>query len=287
MTSKPRKKGKDQKKEEGALYSGRTMNLVAALKYSIFVIRYFKHPLKILLTYVKKHTNTIVELRKGGVFNSFGYGDVGLGLYRIWGVCEYGIRPKDAKKFRVVVDIGAHIGYFSVFLGVLNPKCHVLSYEIDKGNFEKLKQNINNCGALNVIPIHSAVTDKCGFVNYFSGRDCSEFSTTKISFSNSATIVNEGLIAVGTVNSITLNDVIEGNNLDYVDFLKLDCEGAEFEILYSTTKENFKKIKAIGGEYHEYGRQTVHELIDYLSTSGHSKHIEERSGIGLIHYTKN
>ena len=28
--------------------------------------------------YVKKHENTIVELRKGGVFNSFGYGDAGL-----------------------------------------------------------------------------------------------------------------------------------------------------------------------------------------------------------------
>ena len=263
-------------------------DLLRPIKYSFFVIRYLRHPIKILYTYLKKQKNTVVELRKGGIFSSYGYGDVGLDLYRIWGEYEYGIRPKDAKKFGIVIDIGAHIGLFSVFLGVLNPKCQVLCYEIDKGNFEKLKQNINNCRASNVIPVNSAVNDKSGVIYYFSGRDCSEFSTTNICFSNSThPIIIEGLIAVGVVNSTTLNDIIKSNNLGYVDFLKLDCEGAEFEILYSTTEENIKKIKAIGGEYHEYDRHTVNELVNYLSTFGHSKQIETRNGIGLIRYTKN
>lgn len=263
------------------------MDLAQAIKYSVFVIRYFRHPFRILYNYVKKRETTIVELRKGARFNSFGYGDVGFGLFRIWGLYEYGVRPKDVRKFRSVIDIGAHIGLFSVFLGILNPKCQVFSYEIDKANFEKLKQNVNSCGVSNVIPINLAVTEKRGVVNYFSGRDCSEFSTVRISFSKARPIVDEGSTVVGTASSTTLNDIIESNNLDHVDFLKLDCEGAEFEIIYSTTDENFRRIKAIGGEYHEYGPYTVNELIAHLSTFGHSKQIEVRSGVGLIRYTKN
>lgn len=261
--------------------------LVRIIKYCIFLVKYFEHPLTILKVQVKKQKVQVAKLRKGGTFNTFGYGDVGWGLYRIWGDYEYGIRPKDIKKYRTVIDIGAHIGLFSVFCAVLNPRCKIFCFEIDKDNFEKLEQNIKNCKVKNVIPFNLAVTDKAGVIDYYPGGDCSEFSTTQISFSNNRKpIVDEGLNPVGRGKSITLNEVFEKNNIDSVDFLKLDCEGAEFEILYATTEINLKKIDKIGGEYHEYGKYPVDDLIAYLSKFGDVKKIETVEGIGLIHYTR-
>lgn len=236
--------------------------------------------------YLARKESRVVELRDGGKFETFGYGDAGLGLYRIWGDYEYGVRPKDVKTYRIVVDIGAHVGLFSVFLGVLNPECRVLCYEIDKSNFEKLKQNIRNCRTTNVIPINLAVTNKSEIIDYFPGRDCSEFSTTKISFSNGKPIVDERLKTVGTVRSVTLNEIIRHNNLPFIDFLKLDCEGAEFEILYATTERNLRRIKKIGGEYHEYEKYTANELSAFLSEFGFLKRIEKARGVGLIQFTK-
>ena len=261
--------------------------LIRIIKYCIFVVKYFEHPLTILKAQIEKQKVQMVKLRKGGAFDTFGYGDASWGLYRIWGDCEYGIRPKDIKKYRVVIDIGAHIGLFSVFCGVLNQQCKIFCFEIDKDNFEKLKQNIKNCKVKNVIAFNLAVTDKSGVIDYYPGRDCSEFSTTRISFSNNRKpIVDEGLNPVGRCKSITLNEIIEQNNIDSIDFLKLDCEGAEFEILYATTEKNLKKIDKIGGEYHEYGKYRVDNLIAYLSKLGDVKKIELQRGIGLIHYTK-
>src|SRR5437016_4927661 len=129
LVSRKKRKERGRKTIEGLpqmVLDRLNMGLTRALKYSVFVFRYFKHPIRILHMYIRKRKNTLVELRNGGKFDSFGYGDAGLGLYRIWGACEYGIRPKDAKRFQIVIDIGAHIGFFSVLLGVLNPKCLVL-----------------------------------------------------------------------------------------------------------------------------------------------------------------
>jgi FkbM family methyltransferase len=257
------------------------------IKYCIFVVKYFEHPLIILKAQVKRQKVQVAKLRGGATFNTFSYGDASWGLYRIWGKYEYGIRSKDVKKCRTVIDIGAHIGLFSVFCGMLNPQCKIFCFEIDKDNFGKLEENIKNCKVKNVIPFNWAVTDKSGVIDYYAGGDCSEFSTTQISFPNNRKpIVDEGLNPAGKVKSITLNEVIEENNIDSVDFLKLDCEGAEFEILYATTEKNLKKINKMGGEYHEYGKYTIDDLIAYFSKFGDVRKIETVEGIGLIHYTR-
>ena len=268
-------------------------HLIYKIKYCIFVVKYFEQPLRILKKQAKREKVEVAKLRKGGIFNTFGYGSAASGLYRIWGDCEYGIRPKDVKKYRTVIDVGANIGLFSVFCGLLNPECTIFCFEIDKENFEKLKQNIKNCKVKNVFPFNLAVAGKSQLINYYPGRDCSEFSITKISFndedlkrSNGKPTVEEELNPVGKVKSLTLNEIIEENNIKSVDFLKLDCEGAEFEILYATTEKNLKKIKMIGGEYHEHKKYTADDLIAYLSQFGDLKKIETGGGVGLIHYTR-
>ena len=49
-----------------------------------------------------------------------------------------------------------------------------------------------------------------------------------------------------------------------IDFLKIDCEGAEYEILFSLSKKELHKIKKISMEAHNYGKYTGEDLARFL-----------------------
>jgi FkbM family methyltransferase len=50
--------------------------------------------------------------------------------------------------------------------------------------------------------------------------------------------------------SVTLQELFERFSVDRCDLLKLDCEGAEYEILYTAPDELLSRINAITMEYH-------------------------------------
>ena len=52
------------------------------------------------------------------------------------------------------------------------------------------------------------------------------------------------------VKCITLEDIFNEYKINQCDFLKMDCEGAEYDILLSTGGETLRKIKQINMEYH-------------------------------------
>src|SRR5262249_53572562 len=55
------------------------------------------------------------------------------------------------------------------------------------------------------------------------------------------------------VPCISLEQILSANCLDRVDLLKVDCEGAEYDILYGSPPHIFDKIAEIRMEYHELG----------------------------------
>lgn len=52
------------------------------------------------------------------------------------------------------------------------------------------------------------------------------------------------------VSCINLRDYFHKNAIERIDLLKMDIEGAEFEVLLDFTQEDFKKIKVLFLEYH-------------------------------------
>ena len=54
------------------------------------------------------------------------------------------------------------------------------------------------------------------------------------------------------VPAITLDQLFSRHSIARCDLLKIDVEGAEYEILLTTTDETFSKICRIYGEYHEF-----------------------------------
>jgi len=65
------------------------------------------------------------------------------------------------------------------------------------------------------------------------------------------------------VDCISLDDIIEKYNIDNVHLLKIDCEGAEYEILYNSQFFKNKMIKNIVGEFNNLRYNITPEKNNY------------------------
>lgn len=68
----------------------------------------------------------------------------------------------------------------------------------------------------------------------------------------------------------TLEDVISENHIEQIDFLKIDAEGAEYEILYGCDDRIFARIARIALEFHHIDddRSNGRELKSFLEGKG-------------------
>ena len=65
-----------------------------------------------------------------------------------------------------------------------------------------------------------------------------------------------------SVECITSEDVFDENGIKNCDFCKIDCEGAEFDILLNTPEDILQKVKVFTIEFHEFGGHNVNELVN-------------------------
>lgn len=152
----------------------------------------------------------------------------------------------------VVVDIGAHIGSFSIYAA--SKGAAVIAYEPTTINFTLLKDNIE----INGFPVTSykqAVTAKPGMQTIY----IRPFNFGGTSFFNTPTPDPKYR---EDVECITLAEVFTTNHLAKIDFLKLDCEHSELEIL-TAHQELLPKINKIAIEW--MGGERRKALRDFLS----------------------
>jgi len=139
----------------------------------------------------------------------------------------------------VVIDIGGHIGTFSVSTAWRFKRSRVYSFEPFKENFDMFLSNIKQNRVTNVFPSMTAVAGRRG--------------TVSLGVSNVNTGGHSICLAGQSstkVEAATLSDVFSSNGLERCDLLKIDCEGAEYEILFSTPTSVLRKIRNIAMEYH-------------------------------------
>ncbi|MEP7264666.1 MAG: FkbM family methyltransferase [Bacteroidota bacterium] len=143
-----------------------------------------------------------------------------------------------------IIDIGAHYGYFSLFAGINSgSKSKIIAIEPSKNNFQNLEKNIASSGNKNIRAINCAVDTADGTTQLFSGKSIN-YSLVK-----SYSLLNDG--QPQTVTTKKLETIIKENNIDTIDFLKMDCEGAEYGILESTPSYIYDKITTISMEFHD------------------------------------
>lgn len=190
----------------------------------------------------------------------------------IWLLNEYTDFVTHLREDANIIDIGAHIGFFTTYMSQFCNKGKILCFEPVKENYEFLSYNINLNNIKNVELFPMAVTDKSNMVKVFLKNDSAAHN-----------IFEEGAEFV-EVKSTSLKDILDSNNLDY-DLLKLDCEGAEYLILNALPDSYFERIKKIVMEYHLADKkpELIQNLIKKLEILHYSVITTNKThGMGLL-----
>lgn len=169
----------------------------------------------------------------------------------------------------VIVDIGAHIGTFSIQAGHKTGKTGtVFAYEPMPDTFDILQKNIVANSLQDVVIPHQLGISKnegCRKFNIFKddGKLCSQSCSF---YQNQSDVIGANENETIIVECITLDSIFERNNLNWIDFLKIDCEGEEYDLIFNTSDIYLKKIGQMCIEYHDYlSRYNHQDLIDRLS----------------------
>lgn len=147
------------------------------------------------------------------------------------------------EKDDVVVDIGANFGFFTIFAQNEGAK-KTIALEPDFENFITLLENTKTFE--NITCYNLAISNKVGLETFCYSNITSAGSHLK-KFNN---ILGEKQNIEMNVITIDIEKLFDLFNLDEINYLKLDCEGAELDIFENITKETLKKIKKISLEFH-------------------------------------
>jgi FkbM family methyltransferase len=188
----------------------------------------------------------------------------------------FAILPED-----VVVDIGANVGAFTLYAS-RRTKGPIYAYEPFPPNIAFLRRNLSQNGVGNVVTSSEAVYEKPGTIRLFLS-DC---AAGHLLFGHN---VQGPLKEFLEVSATTLQALMDDRGLSSIDFLKLDCEGAEGAILASTPGGYLERVRRIALEFHDNVSSLNHaQLIELLAHSGYETRLrwDGRSPFGYVYATR-
>jgi FkbM family methyltransferase len=179
----------------------------------------------------------------------------------------------NTKQGDIVVDVGAHMGKYTIIASKqVGANGKVIAIEAHPGNYEMLNHNIKLNGLTNVIPLNYAVYSKETKIKLFLPDEESGYTmhhSVMFNYLSSKYPLqgkdNEKFIEV---NANTLDNLLQKNGISQVNWIKIDVEGAEFEVLKGSANilSTSKDINLLI-EIHNPG-DTNHykQIIDFLKS---------------------
>jgi FkbM family methyltransferase len=154
----------------------------------------------------------------------------------------------------VILDIGAHVGVMSIYLAKKWPETHIIAVEPHPANYDNLCRNIEANHVRNITVYRRAIADETGTLTLRGNH------TQNTGGMGVCNVSGESV----TVPSITLHDLLLPLNIDRIALLKMDCEGAEYQVLESSATL-LNRVDRLIGEFHE-GDHTPNaaELLEYV-----------------------
>ena len=135
-----------------------------------------------------------------------------------------------ARSARVVLDVGAHVGYFSLLASFANPSARVHSFEPLPPVHQRLRYNVSLNGINNVVCHELAVGDIPGRNRFYHLQDCIP-SSSSLSRQFMEPIAGDRPLVASEVDVTSIDDFVATNNLRGVDLVKIDTEGTEDAVI--------------------------------------------------------
>lgn len=227
-------------------------NPYRAVNINRISLKYLKH-----LPADKIHSHKLLQ------HQTFFYG----GLEYLHGIKEIFLEGVYNQRFpenAYIIDCGAHVGLSVIYLKSICPTANIVCFEPDTKNFNLLEKNISSHHLKNVEAKKEAVWTENTSLTFIQDGNMG----SKIGDNTSSNSVE--------VNATRLKDYLNKN----VDFLKMDIEGAEYQVLKDIT-ENLKNVNKMFIEYHgtfEKNNELL-EIFDLVSNAGFKFYIKEAASI--------
>ena len=171
-------------------------------------------------------------------------------------------------KPRIIIDIGACWGEYSLLLAKEFPKSKIFSIEGSPINFKSFKKNIKINSKISKIisPFNLIISDLDG-----EGTITNNLNTMNI-----ANDLNKSEAGVVKVISQKLKTFISDNDLKQVDFIKIDIEGSELKLLDCLLSNYFKVIQIELINYNDINDNiefivALSEFFDFFNTETYKK----------------
>jgi FkbM family methyltransferase len=161
----------------------------------------------------------------------------------------------------VIVDLGSCRGEFVDEMDKLFKVKKAILVEANPTNFKTLKNKEN------YILYNKAISD--------TSNQTIEFYEDVNSPYNGSKFFNYFNGVKHQIQTISLEDIIEENNISYIDILKVDIEGSEYDIMPNISDDTYSKIKQITIEFHDFIdvdlKAKTENIINKLESLGFSR----------------
>ncbi|MBN1998437.1 FkbM family methyltransferase [candidate division KSB1 bacterium] len=166
-----------------------------------------------------------------------------------------------------VVEIGAYIGYYAMRAAeIISPKGQVIAIEAIDENFHLMQKNIQANNIKNIIPIHKASHNTTGKLEFF--RESNQIaSAVQIGINTKQKLI---------VPCDTLDNILNESNIDKVDFIRIQVNGAELDVLKGMTNTLKSKPKLmVAAIYKIQGRPAWQDIVPVIRDMGYKTRVDK------------
>lgn len=164
-----------------------------------------------------------------------------------------------------IIDVGAHIGLFSMYARTLNKKVSIFAIEPEEKNFELLNKNIKENKFTKVKTFQVALGGHSAETSLVVSADSHNHHLISAPTATSQTDQKE---TKQTTKMYSLQDFLDQQKITRVSLIKMDIEGGEYDVFSACTPGDFARLNAVIMEYHNYAGQNYKEIETRLRENG-------------------
>jgi FkbM family methyltransferase len=157
-----------------------------------------------------------------------------------------------------VLDVGSHVGAFTIWVAARAPRARITAFEPEPRNFGDLRLNVER----------NDLADRVSLVNAAVGAEAGTRTLRVRRRRDTSSLAPPGASGSTEVDCVALEDVLTEHESPRIDVLKLDCEGAEWEILRSLDTQKLRRVAHILLECHAERRDQLDVMLEQLEAKG-------------------